>query len=66
MNIVGVSEEEGFEFLAVNLNLKKDPQFVALKNKYLHFIIVRAVVRYPDNPATMMRNCYQSNARSRH
>jgi len=50
MNIVGKEmEEEGFEFLAVNSKPKKDPQFVALKNKYLHFVIVRAV-RYPENP----------------
>ncbi|WP_121667092.1 Na(+)-translocating NADH-quinone reductase subunit F [Mesonia aquimarina] len=50
MNTVGKKlEEDSFEFLAVNSKLKKDPQFVALKNKKLHFIIVRAV-RYPDNP----------------
>ena len=50
MNIVGKEmEEEGFEFLAINSKPKKDPQYVALKNKYLHFVIVRAV-RYPDNP----------------
>lgn len=47
MNIVGKDlEDRGFEFLGVNSKLKKDPQFVALKNKNLHFIIVRAVT-YP-------------------
>ena len=47
MNIVGKDlEKNGFEFLGVNSKLKKDPQFVALKNKDLHFIIVRAV-HYP-------------------
>lgn len=51
MNIVGKDlEEQGYEFLGVNSKLKKDPQFVALKNKKLHFVIVRAVV-YPDNPS---------------
>ena len=42
-------EQEGFEFLAVNSEPKKDPQFVCLKNKSLHFVVVRAV-SYPDNP----------------
>jgi len=48
MNIVGKDlQEKGFEFLAVNSKLKKDPQFVALKEKELHFIVVRAV-SYPN------------------
>lgn len=51
MNIVGKSlEEDGYEFLGVNSTLKRDPQFVALKNKNLHFVIVR-VVPYPEDPA---------------
>lgn len=50
MNIVGKEMEElGFEFLSINSQPKKDPQFVALKNKYLHFVIVRAIT-YPANP----------------
>jgi hypothetical protein len=50
MNTVGKEmEEQGFEFLSINSKPKKDPQFVALKNKYLHFVVVRAV-RYPANP----------------
>ena len=50
MNIVGESLQAlGFEFLSVNSKLKKDPQFVALKEKQLHFIIVRTVA-YPKNP----------------
>ncbi|WGK65196.1 Na(+)-translocating NADH-quinone reductase subunit F [Croceiramulus getboli] len=48
MNVVGKElEADGFEFLGVNSKLKRDPQFVALKDKKLHFIIVRAV-SYPD------------------
>jgi len=44
MNIVGEDlEKQGFEFLGVNSKLKKDPQFVALRDKTLHFVIVRAV-----------------------
>lgn len=50
MNIVGKDlEEQGYEFLGVNSQLKKDPQFVALKNKKLHFVIVRAIA-YPEDP----------------
>jgi len=49
MNIVGKDmEAQGFEFLGVNSKLKKDPQFVGLKNKDLHFVIVRAI-RYPQD-----------------
>ena len=49
MNIVGKElEYQGFEFLGVNSKLKKDPQFVALKNKDLHFVIVRAIT-YPQD-----------------
>ncbi len=48
MNIVGKDlESQGYEFLGVNSKLKRDPQFVALKDKILHFVIVRAV-SYPD------------------
>ncbi len=50
MNIVGKDlEDQGFEFLGVNSKLKRDPQFVALKNKKLHFVIVRAI-EYPQDP----------------
>lgn len=49
MNIVGKQlEGDGFEFLGVNSKLKRDPQFVALKEKTLHFVIVRAVT-YPED-----------------
>ena len=49
MNVVGKDlEEQGFEFLGVNSGLKRNPQFVALKDKKLHFVIVRAV-GYPDD-----------------
>ena len=41
--------EEGFEFLAVNSQPKKDPQFVCLKDQKLHFIVVRGSL-YPENP----------------
>lgn len=48
MNIVGKDlEEQGFEFMGVNSELKKNPQFVALKEKTLHFVTVRAIT-YPN------------------
>lgn len=50
MNIVGKDlEDQGYEFLGVNSKLKSNPQFVALKNKIVHFVIVRAIT-YPDDP----------------
>lgn len=50
MNIVGKQlETEGFEFMAVNSELKKNPQFVCLKEKKLHFIVVKSI-GYPGDP----------------
>jgi hypothetical protein len=50
MNIVGKSlEADGFEFMAVNSELKKNPQFVCLKEKKLHFVIVKSI-GYPGDP----------------
>ena len=52
MNIVGKQlEAEGFEFMGVNSKPKKNPQFVCLKEKQLHFIVVRTVA-HPENPRT--------------
>ncbi len=50
MNIVGKQlEENGYEFMTVNSKLKKNPQFVCLKNKKLHFVVVKCI-SYPDDP----------------
>lgn len=50
MNIVGRQlEQDGYEFMAVNSKPKKHPQFVCLKDKILHFIIVQHVP-FPENP----------------
>lgn len=50
MNLVGKElEADGFEFMAVNSKFKKDPQFVCLKDKDLHFVVVRHV-SFPQNP----------------
>ena len=49
MNIVGRQlESEGYEFMGVNSKPGKNPQFVCLKEKQLHFIVVRNVA-YPDD-----------------
>lgn len=51
MNIVGKElEADGFEFMGVNSKLGKNPQFVCLKDKELHFIVVRNIP-YPENPS---------------
>ena len=50
MKIVGDQlKKSGYEFLSVNSKLKKDPQFVCLKDKKVFFVIIRAV-RFPNNP----------------
>jgi len=42
-------ESEGYEFLAVNSQIKRTPQFVCVKEKNLFFILVQGT-RYPDAP----------------
>ncbi|SHJ18208.1 hypothetical protein SAMN04487911_11329 [Arenibacter nanhaiticus] len=50
MNIVGKHlEANGFEFMGINSQPKKNPQYVCLKDKQLYFIVVRAVA-YPHDP----------------
>tara|TARA_B100000963_G_scaffold148267_1_gene129099 strand:+ start:74133 stop:74495 length:363 start_codon:yes stop_codon:yes gene_type:complete len=50
MKIVGDQlKNSGYEFLSVNSELKKDPQFVCLKDKKVFFVIIRAI-RFPNNP----------------
>ncbi|MGB8705741.1 MAG: Na(+)-translocating NADH-quinone reductase subunit F [Gillisia sp.] len=53
MNIVGKElEDQGYEFLGINSLLGRNPQFVALKNKKLFFVVVRAI-EYPQDPRQM-------------
>ena len=48
MNIVGEElRSQGHEFMGVNSDLNKNPQFVTLKDKKLHFVIVRSI-SYPN------------------
>lgn len=50
MNLVGRElEAAGYEFMAVNSQLGKNPQFVCLKGRSLHFIVVRPVP-FPEDP----------------
>lgn len=51
MNHVGKDlEQRGFEFVAINSQLKRHPQFVCIdKNSQYFFVIVRAVLM-PENP----------------
>lgn len=50
MNIIGKElEADGFEFLAVNSKIGKNPQFVCTKEKKLRFVVVKAI-NYPGDP----------------
>ncbi len=51
MNIVGKDlEKRGFEFIAIESKLQKQPQFVCVdKNNQRYFVIVK-VIMLPDNP----------------
>jgi hypothetical protein len=51
MNHIGdILKTLGFEFIAINSQLKKHPQFVCVNQKNeLHFILVKYIL-YPENP----------------
>lgn len=51
MNIVGKDlEKRGFEFIAIESKLGKQPQYVCIdKNNQRYFVIVKAIL-LPDNP----------------
>ena len=42
-------EKEGFEFLAVNSQIKRSPQFVCVKEKILYFVVAQGCL-YPKAP----------------
>ena len=70
MNHVGKElENYGFEFLAVNSQLKKHPQFVCVDKptNTLHFVMVQAVI-YPNNPAeydTVFMETFKEHAKTK-
>ena len=47
----GFLEAEGYEFLAVNSEMKRSPQFVCVKDKVLYFVVVEGCL-YPKSPRT--------------
>jgi len=51
MNIVGEElEKRGFEFIAINSKLGKNPQFVCVdKANQRYFVVIKAIT-YPNNP----------------
>ncbi|MGB0974298.1 MAG: Na(+)-translocating NADH-quinone reductase subunit F [Flavobacteriaceae bacterium] len=51
MNIVGKElEAQGYEFVAINSQLKRNPQYVCIdKNAQYYFVIVKAVL-LPNDP----------------
>ena len=42
-------EKKGFEFLAVNSQIKRSPQFVCVKEKVLYFVVAQGCL-YPKAP----------------
>lgn len=68
MNIVGKDlESKGFEFLAVNSQLKKHPQFVCIdKNNQRYFVIVKAdsILESPITYDVIWMETFKNHARS--
>lgn len=59
MNIVGKDlEAQGYEFLAVNSKLKRNPQFVVQKGRQMSFVIVRAIC-HPEKVSDMDKKLVQ-------
>lgn len=51
MNHVGKDlEQRGFEFVAINSQLKKHPQFVCIDKSNQYFFVIVKAVMLPDNP----------------
>lgn len=69
MNIVGKDlEEQGFEFVAINSQLKRNPQYVCIdKNAQYYFVIVKAVLmpESPDDYDVVWMETFREHARSK-
>jgi len=71
MNIAGEElQKDGFEFLAINSDIRKNPQFVALKNKETIFVVVRPVSSAEEtesyqniNMAPILEHAIKNNAK---
>jgi len=68
MNIVGKDlEKRGFEFIAVNSELKKHPQFVCIdKNNQRYFVIVKAaqITEKPIEYDVVWMETFKNHARN--
>ena len=69
MNIVGKElEEQGYEFVAINSQLKRNPQYVCIdKNAQYYFVIVKAVLlpEDPDEYDVVWMETFREHARSK-
>lgn len=69
MNIVGKElEEAGYEFVAINSQLKRHPQFVCIdKDSQYYFVVVKAVL-LPEDPNeydVVWMETFRNHARSK-
>jgi len=69
MNIVGKDlEEQGYEFVAINSQLKRNPQYVCIdENSQYYFVIVKAVL-LPEDPEeydVVWMETFREHARSK-
>lgn len=69
MNIVGKDlEEQGYEFVAINSQLKRNPQYVCIdKNAQYYFVIVKAFLlpESPDDYDVVWMETFREHARSK-
>jgi len=69
MNIVGEElEKNGYEFVAINSQLKRNPQYVCIdKNSQYYFVIVKAVLlpEDPDEYDVVWMETFREHARSK-
>lgn len=69
MNIVGEElENQGYEFVAINSQLRRNPQYVCIdKNSQYYFVIVKAVL-LPEDPEeydVVWMETFREHARSK-
>jgi len=70
MNIVGKDiEAKGYEFIAINSQLKRNPQFVCIdKNKQRYFVLVKVIriSEYQLNYDVVWMETFKTHARKNH
>lgn len=69
MNIVGKDlEDQGYEFIAINSKLKRNPQYVCIdKSSQYFFVVVKAVLlpNDPDDYDVVWMETFREHARSK-